>query len=128
MVEGSYFCGTECFAAAWPEHIKRHKVLARHILIPPNHPLYAAATYPRGNNNGTGTINPPPKIITKRELKEKKRTEVLGAAREGSFTAGKEVRVIEDEATVRRLMVNIDSSNIGLVLTCMGKRGRIFKA
>jgi len=127
MVEGSYFCGTECFAAAWPEHKKRHKVLARHILILPNHPLYASATNPRGNNNGTGIFNPPPKIITKRELKEEKRTEVLGAAGEGSFTAGKEVRVIEDEATVQRLMVNFDSSKIVLVLTCKRKRGRIFQ-
>lgn len=32
-------------------------------------------------------------------------------AGEGSFTAGREVRVIEDEATVRRLMVNVDFEN-----------------
>ena len=81
-----------------------------------------------------GVITTAPEPLThhprskRRELKEEKRTEVLGTAGERSFTAGKEMRVIEDEATVRRLMVNFDSSKIGLVLTCMGKDGgRIFQ-
>lgn len=59
------------------------------------------------------------------EEKHEENREVLGAAGVGEFTSGKDVRVIENEAELRRFMSHIDPSQMETVLRCAGKKGRI---
>lgn len=61
------------------------------------------------------------------EEKHEENEEVLGAPGTGQFIGGKDVRVIEDEGEVRRLMSNFDAKNMDMVLKCIGRRGKIFQ-
>ena len=60
------------------------------------------------------------------EEKHEENEEVLGAPGTGEFTGGKDMRVIEDEGEVRCLMSNFNAKKMDMVLSCIGRRGKIF--